>query len=110
MEQGVEEENLVMSTSRNLKRGAVGTGEALARKKKQSKQVKDKNMDFILSSLLTCENETSAKAFLESKTVSKNQRKEAAELAGLASAWCSCDQGIDGNVEDLSSLIVHELW
>ena len=64
----------------------------------------------MLVELFAKDSATSAATFLASKAVSKAQRKELAQLAGMESAWIECDQAIAGNVADMAESLVTELY
>ena len=64
----------------------------------------------LLPRLFACQSSAAAVAFLQSNSVTRAQRKALARLAGLESAWVDCDQAIAGNVADLASALVDELY
>ena len=51
-----------------------------------------------------------ATAFLASRSFTREQRRDLAELAGLEEVWRDCDQTIAGNVLDMASALVKELY
>ena len=51
-----------------------------------------------------------ATAFLASRSFDREQRRDLAELAGLEEVWRDCDQTIAGNVLDMASALVKELY
>ena len=64
----------------------------------------------LLERLLACGSAADATALLASKACRRDQRRAAAELAGLESAWVQCNQGVPENVDDLAGQVVTELY
>ena len=64
----------------------------------------------LLVRMLEQSSSAAATAFLASRSCSRAQRKSLAELACLEAAWRDCDQAIPGNVSDLASTLVTELY
>eukprot|EP01043_Picozoa_sp_COSAG02_P005617 COSAG02_NODE_153_length_33128_cov_10.471253_12_plen_482_part_00 len=64
----------------------------------------------LLAKIFEQESSAAAAKFLASRSCSRGQRRQLAELACLEQAWRECDQTIPGNVQDLAATLVTELY
>ena len=66
---------------------------------------------LVLTRLFRCSTVSSAKEWLCCKTNTTSAvRRELAEWAGLSSEWSSCDQAIAENRNDLSAMVIDEIY
>lgn len=64
----------------------------------------------LLAKIFGQESSAAASAFVASRSCSRGQRRQLAELACLEQAWRDCDQNIQANVQDLATTLVSELY
>ena len=100
-EESLEGDKTSMSEGQRKKGDAKASNGPKRRRKEES-------LVDLVTQLLSTETAEKAQSFLMG--VRRENRKELAKLAGLSVAWVNCDQRIEGNVKDMCSSIITELW